>query len=168
MKREAREFRDKICRAYFGLYVTEGPKTFCASAYTAAKWLGISEKEVLKIWEKEGFDPDVRDPPERWPLYCKYLERKENREKRNAKGRYAWNYPYTNSLMSGVLRNDMAITLETICKKLKQQGRDVEKAKVEKNLDFLMSNHYVNKYRIDGTEKYKLATATYEEAKNDT
>ena len=160
MKREARELKDRICRCYFEMYVSEGPTTFRASAYTVAKSLDISEKEVLEIWEDEGFDSDVRNPQERWPLYCKYLERKENREKRNTKGRYAWNYPYTNSLMSGVLRNDMAITLETVCKKLRQQGRDVEKAKVEKNLDFLASHHYVNKYRIggtDGVEKYKLA-----------
>lgn len=65
MKREARELKDRICRCYFEMYVSEGPTTFCASAYTVAKSLDISEKEVLKIWEKEGFDPDVRDPLER-------------------------------------------------------------------------------------------------------
>ncbi len=160
MKREAREFRDRICRCYFEMYFSEGKETFCASAYTVAKKLAISEKEVLKVWDEEGFDSDVRTPQERWLPYCKYLERKESIERHNDKERHAWNYPYTNSLMSGVLRNDMAITLETVCKKLRQQGRDVEKAKVEKNLDFLVSHHYVNKYRmggIDGTEKYKLA-----------
>lgn len=158
MKREARELRDRICRCYFEMHVSEGRETFCASAYTVAERLGVTEKEVLGIWEKEGLDSDVRTPQERHPAYCRYLERQERMERHNDKERHRWNYRYVNSsLLSNVLRNDKLITLETACKKLRQQGVEkVEKGRVEKSLEFLVQTHFAKAYCKDGIRKYAL------------